>query len=162
MMIFENDNNSDNKSDNNSDNGDYNYNNNISDNNENNNDDDDDSDDDSDDGDNDNDNNDDDVGDNDNENNADKFSVESPHKGPTMLSFDVTFFECKNNSRVFGDWRRHFPHVRSLWCDIFTQHCVVAFNWLVGDWFTTAEVFQVTQITRLNFNWGMLCVSSYL
>ena len=63
-------------------------------------------------------------------------------------------------------------------CDLF---------WLVGDRFTAAEVFhqhantdvpiewkmsynsndwnaynQVTQITHLNFNWGMLGVSSYL
>ena len=60
----------------------------------------------------------------------------------------------------------------------------MASDWLVGGRFTAAEVFhqpdlpvewkimyysnnrnaynQVTQITDLNFNWGMLGVSSYL
>ena len=52
----------------------------------------------------------------------DKIPVDSPQKGPIMLSFDFTFVESKNNSRVSGDLRRHVPHVTSLWCDIFTQH----------------------------------------
>ena len=60
-------------------------------------------------------------GNNDNDSNN-KIPVDSPHKGPIMLSFDVTFVECKNNCRVSGDLRRHVPHVTSLWCDIFTQH----------------------------------------
>ena len=51
-----------------------------------------------------------------------KIPVDSPHKGPIMLSFDVTFVEAKNNSRVSGDLRRHVPNATSLWCDIFTQH----------------------------------------
>ena len=34
---------------------------------------------------------------NDNDNNN-KLPVDSPHKGPIMLSFDVTFIESKNNS----------------------------------------------------------------
>ena len=69
--------------------------------------------------------------DNNNDNNDDnnnKMLVDSPHKGPIMLSFDITFVESKNNSRVSGDLRRHVPHVTSLWCDIFTQHrhiCIV-------------------------------------
>ena len=37
---------------------------------------------------------------NDNDNN--KIPVDSPHKGPIMLNFDVTFVESKNNSRVSG------------------------------------------------------------
>ena len=52
-----------------------------------------------------------------------KIPVDSPHKGSIMLSFDVTFVESENNSQVSGDLRRHVPHVTSLWCDIFTQHC---------------------------------------
>ena len=62
--------------------------------------------------------------DNNNDNNDDynKIQVDSPHKGPIMLSFDVTFVQSKNNRRVSGDLRRHVPHVTSLWCDIFTQH----------------------------------------
>ena len=68
--------------------------------------------------------------DNDNDNNDDnyKIPVDSPHKGPIMLSFDVTFVESKNNSRVSGDLRHHVPHITSLRCDIFTQHrhiCIV-------------------------------------
>ena len=55
-----------------------------------------------------------------NNDNDGKLSVVSPHKGPIMLSFDVTFVESKNNCRVSGDLRRHVPHVTSLWCDIFT------------------------------------------
>ena len=54
--------------------------------------------------------------------------MDSSHKGPIMVRFDVTFVESKNNSRVSGDWRRHVPHITSLWCDIFTQHrhiCIV-------------------------------------
>ena len=66
-----------------------------------------------------NDNNNDNNNDDDDDNNL---PVDSPHKVPIMLSFDVTFVEFKNNSRVSGDLRRHVPHVTSLWCDIFTQH----------------------------------------
>ena len=64
----------------------------------------------------------------DNNDDNNKIPVDSPYKGPTMLSFDVTFVESKNSSRVSGDLRRHVPHVTSLWCDIFTQHrhiCIV-------------------------------------
>ena len=62
--------------------------------------------------------------DDDNKDNDDnsKIPVDSPHKVPIMLGFDVTFVESKNNSRVSGDLRRHVPHVTSLWCDVFTQH----------------------------------------
>ena len=79
---------------------------------------------------NDNDNNsDNDYKNNNNDNNDDnKIPVDSPHKRPIMLSFDVTFVEFKNSSRVSGDLRRHVPHVTSLWCDIFIQHrhiCIV-------------------------------------
>ena len=68
--------------------------------------------------------------DNNNDNNDDNnmIPVDFPHKGPMMLSFDVTFVESKSNSRVSGDLRSHVPHVTSLWCDIFTQHrhiCIV-------------------------------------
>ena len=52
--------------------------------------------------------------DNDNNNDDDKLQVDSPHKGPIMLSFDVTFIESKNNSRVSGDLRCHVSHVTSL------------------------------------------------
>ena len=65
---------------------------------------------------------------NDDDNNDDNLPVDSPHKGTIMLSFDVTFVESKNNSKVSGDLRRHVPHVTSLLCDIFTQHhyiCIV-------------------------------------
>ena len=51
---------------------------------------------------------------NDNNDDNNKIPVDSPHKGPIMLSFDVTFVESKNNSRVSGDLRRHVPHVTSL------------------------------------------------
>ena len=54
--------------------------------------------------------------------------VDSLHKGPILLSFDVTFVESKNNIRVSGDLRCHVPHITSLWCDIFMQHrhiCIV-------------------------------------
>ena len=68
--------------------------------------------------------------DNDNDNNDDdnKKPMDSHHKGPIMLSFDVAFVESKNNSRFAGDLKRHVTHVTSLWCDIFTQHrhiCIV-------------------------------------
>ena len=63
------------------------------------------------------------------ENNDDnKLQVNSPHKGPIMLSFGVIFVESVNNSRVSSDLRHHVPHVKSLWCDIFMQHhhiCIV-------------------------------------
>ena len=40
-----------------------------------------------------------------NENDDDnKIPVDSPNKGPIMLSFDVNFVESKNCSRVSGDW----------------------------------------------------------
>ena len=69
-----------------------------------------------------------------------KIPVDSPHKGPIMLSFNVTFVESKNNSRVSGDLRRHVSHVTSLWCDssyesissymsVCIQNCVRC-NWL--------------------------------
>ena len=51
---------------------------------------------------------------NDNNDDNDKILVDSPHKGPIMLSFDVTFVESINNCRVSGDLRRHVPHVTSL------------------------------------------------
>ena len=66
--------------------------------------------------------NNDDNNDNNSNNNNDDLPVDSPHKGAIMLSFDVTFVESENNSRVSGDLRRHAPHVSSLWCDIFMQH----------------------------------------
>ena len=50
---------------------------------------------------------------NDNDDNN-KIPVDSPHKGPIMLSFDVTFIESKNNSQVSSDLKRHVPHVTSL------------------------------------------------
>ena len=56
-----------------------------------------------------------------------KLLVDSPHKGPIMLSFDVSFVESKNNSRVSGDLRCHVSHVTTLWCDIFTQHRHICF-----------------------------------
>ena len=61
-------------------------------------------------------NNDNDDKDNNNDNNDDnnKIPVASHHKGPIMLSFDVTFVESKNNSGVSGDLRGHVPHVTSL------------------------------------------------
>ena len=49
--------------------------------------------------------------DKDNNNDNNKIPVDSPHNGPIMLSFDVTFVESKNNGRVSGDLRRHVPHV---------------------------------------------------
>ena len=60
----------------------------------------------------------------------DDLPVDSPHKGPIMLSLDVTFVESRNNSRVSGDLRCQVPHITSLWCDtcIFMQHrhiCIV-------------------------------------
>ena len=61
-----------------------------------------------------------------------KVPVDSPHKGPIMLSFDVSFVESRNNSRVSCDLRRHVPHVTSVWCDIFTQHrhiCITVINY---------------------------------
>ena len=61
-------------------------------------------------------NNDDNNDNNSNNNNDDDLPV------AIMLSFDVTFVESKNNSRVSGDLRRHAPHVWSLCCDIFMQH----------------------------------------
>ena len=64
-------------------------------------------------------NNDNDYNDN---NNNNKWPVDSPHKGAIILSFNVTFVESKNNSRVSGDLRCPVPHVTSLWCYIFTQH----------------------------------------
>ena len=57
-----------------------------------------------------------------------KLPADSPHKRQMMLSFDVTFVESENNSRVSGDTRHHVPHLTSLWCDIFTPHphiCIV-------------------------------------
>ena len=66
--------------------------------------------------------------DNDNNNDDDKLPVDSPKKGPIMLSFDVTFVESKNNSRVSGGLRRHVPNVTVMWYGIFTQHrhiCIV-------------------------------------
>ena len=65
---------------------------------------------------------------NDDNDDNDKIPVDSPHKGPMMLSLDVTFVESKNNCLVSGDLRRHVPHVTSLRCDIFTQRrhiCIV-------------------------------------
>ena len=63
-----------------------------------------------------------------NDSDDNKLQVNSPHKGPIMLSFVVIFVESVNNSRVSSDLRRHVPHVTSLWYDIFTQHhhiCIV-------------------------------------
>ena len=53
--------------------------------------------------------------DNDNNDIDKKLPVDSPQKGPIMLSFDVTFVKSENNSRVSCDLRRHVPHVTSLW-----------------------------------------------
>ena len=50
---------------------------------------------------------------NDNDDNN-TITVDFPSQRPIMLSFDVTFVESKNNSRVSGDLRRHVPHVTSL------------------------------------------------
>ena len=50
------------------------------------------------------------VNDENNDNNN-KVPTDSPHKGPIMLSFDATFVECENNSRVSSDLRRHVPHI---------------------------------------------------
>ena len=48
--------------------------------------------------------------DNNNDIDNNKLPVDSPYKGPIMLSFDdVTFVMSKNNSRVSGDLRRHVP-----------------------------------------------------
>ena len=65
---------------------------------------------------------------NDNDDDNNKIPVDSSHKGPIMLSFDVNFVESKNNSRISDDLKRHVTHVTSLWCDIFTQQrhiCIV-------------------------------------
>ena len=84
---------------------------------------------------NDNDDNDSDNDENDDDGDGDDLLVDSLHKGPIMLSFDVTFVESKNNNQVSGDLRRHVPHVTSLWCDIFMQHhhiCIVesSYEWI--------------------------------
>ena len=65
-----------------------------------------------------NDNNDNDSDNDDKDNNNDsnddnKIPVDSPHKGPIMLSFDDTFVEAKNNSRVSGDLRRYVRDMAS-------------------------------------------------
>ena len=63
-----------------------------------------------------------------NDSDDNKLQVNSPPKGPMMLSFGVIFVESVNNSRVSSDSRCHVPHVTSLWCDIFMQHhhiCIV-------------------------------------
>ena len=49
-----------------------------------------------------------------NNNDNNKIPVDSPHKGPIMRNFDVTFVESENNTRVSGDLRCHVPHVTSL------------------------------------------------
>ena len=62
------------------------------------------------DNDNDNDNKNNNTNDNDENNDNDvnnKIPMDSPHTGPIMQSFDVTFVESKNNSWVSGDLRRH-------------------------------------------------------
>ena len=94
----------------------------------------------------------------DNNNNADngdndKLSVLSPHKGPIMLSFDVTFVESKNNSRVSSDLSRHVPHVTSLWCDVFTQHrhiCIVESGYeYINSYMSTC----IQNCVRCNWLW---------
>ena len=52
--------------------------------------------------------------DDENNDNDNKIAVDSPPKGPIMLSVDVTCVESKNKSRVSGFLRRHVPHVTSL------------------------------------------------
>ena len=48
--------------------------------------------------------------DNNNDIDNNKLPVDSPYKGTIMLSLDdATFVKSKNNSRVFGDLRRHVP-----------------------------------------------------
>ena len=77
----------------------------------------------------------------------------SQHKGSIMLSFDVTFVESKNNSRVSGDLRCHVPHVTSLWCDIFAQHrhiCVVESSY---EWISSYMSFCIQNCVRCNWLW---------
>ena len=84
----------------------------------------------------------DDKGNSDN-NDDDKIPVDSPYKGPIMLNFDVSFVESKNSSRVYGDLRRHVPHVASLWRDIFTQHrhtCCCKQLWI--NWFIYVHLYS--------------------
>ena len=80
--------------------------------------------------------------DNNNDNNHnDKIPVDSPHTGPIMLSFDVTFVESKNNSRVSGGLRRHVPHVTSLRYDIFMQHRHICKQlWI--NWFKYVHLYS--------------------
>ena len=96
---------------------------------------------------NDNDNNsDNDDKDNDSDNNDDndKIPVDSPHKGPIMLSFDVTFVESKNNSRVSGNLRHHVPHVASLWWDIIyaTPSYLYCCKQLWINWFIYVHLYS--------------------
>ena len=82
-----------------------------------------------------------------------KIPVESPHKGPIMLSFDVTFVESKNNSRVSGDLRRHVPYVTSLWCDIVTQHrhiCIVVRSY---EYISSYMSICIQNYARCNWLW---------
>ena len=72
--------------------------------------------------------NDDKYSNNDNNDDNNKIPVDSPHKGPIILCFDITFVESKNNSRVSGDLRHHVPHVRSLCvCDVIYLRNTVIF-----------------------------------
>ena len=48
---------------------------------------------------------------------SNKIPVDSPHKGPIKLSFDVTFIESKTRVEfpVIWDVIRHVPHVTSIY-----------------------------------------------
>ena len=117
--------NDDNNSDNNSDTDDNNHN--TSDKNENN--------------------------DNDHNNDDKKLLVDYPQKGPIMLSFDDTFVESKNNSRVSGDLRCHVPHVTTLWCDILTQHRHICFVESSYDWISSYMSICIQNCVRCNWLW---------
>ena len=89
----------------------------------------------------------------DNNKNDNKLPMGPPHKGPIILSFDVTIVESKNNSRVFGDLRCHVPHVTSLWCDIFTQHrhiCIVESSY---EWNSSYMSICIQNCVRCNWLW---------
>ena len=89
----------------------------------------------------------------DNNKNDNKLPMGPPHKGPIILSFDVTIVESKNNSRVSGDLRCHVPHVTSLWCDIFTQHrhiCIVESSY---EWNSSYMSICIQNCVRCNWLW---------
>ena len=62
----------------------------------------------------------------DDDNYDNKLPVDSLNKGPIILSFDVTFIESKNNSRVPGDLRCHVLNVTVMWyiyATLFIRNC---------------------------------------